>query len=67
MATFAKKGQAENLIFGGVILGVGTVLVVIWAIGEALGNPALSTLGKWGLGLFPILIEIVQAIIRGLK
>ena len=63
----AKKGQAENLIFGGVILVVGIALVILWALGEAFGNVPLSTLAKWGLGLFPILIEIIQAIIRGLR
>lgn len=62
-----RKGQAENVLFGGIILGVGMMLVILWSLGEALGNTPLSTLGKWGLGLFPILIEIVQTILRGFK
>ena len=63
-----EKGQIElNLIFGLVILTVGLLFVFLWALGETMGNIALSTLGKWGLGLFPIVIEIIQAIIRGMK
>jgi len=63
-----EKGQIElNLIFGLVILTVGLLFVFLWALGETMGNIALSTLGKWGLGLFPIVIEIIQAIIGGMK
>lgn len=64
-----KKGQLStiNLAFGMTILIVGVVFVVVWALGEAFNNMPLSTLGKWGLGLFPIIIEIIQAIYRGLK
>jgi len=62
------KGQIElNFVFGLIILVVGLFFVFLWAIGETLGNVPLSTMGKWGLGLFPILIEIIQAMIRGLK
>lgn len=34
----AKKGQAENVLFGGIILGVGMMLVILWSLGEALGT-----------------------------
>ena len=62
------KGQIElNFVFGLIILVVGLFFVFLWAIGETLGNVPLSTMVKWGLGLFPILIEIIQAMIRGLK
>ena len=61
------RGQVitTNLIFGMVILIVGMVLVVIWSLGEAFGNIPLTTLAKWGLGLFPIIIEILKALMRG--
>jgi len=63
-----RKGQIElNFVFGLIILVVGLLFVFLWALGETLGHVPLSTIGKWGLGLFPILIEIIQSIIRGLK
>lgn len=62
-----KKGQAENFTFGLIILIVGMFLIALWSLGEAIGNLPLSTLGKWGLGLLPIIIEIIQAIIKGFK
>lgn len=61
----AKAQVTTNFIFGVMIAIVGSILVMIWALGEAFGNVALSTLGKWGLGLFPIIIEIVQALFKG--
>jgi hypothetical protein len=62
------RGQITlNVIFGMIILTVGILFVFFWAIGEILGNVLLSTLGKWGLGLTPIIIEIIQTIIRGMK
>ncbi|MBS3138765.1 hypothetical protein J4207_03605 [Candidatus Woesearchaeota archaeon] len=63
-----KKAQiTSNVIFGMIILTVGVLFVFLWSIGEILGNVPLSTLGKWGLGLLPIVIEIIQVIVRGLK
>lgn len=62
------KGQiTTNIIFGMVILTVGIFFVFLWTIGEIINNIALSTLGKWGLGLLPIIIEIIQTIVRGIK
>ena len=63
-----NKGQISlNIIFGMIILVVGVLFVFLWALGESAGNVFLSTLGKWGLGLFPIIIEIIQALVRGFK
>jgi len=63
-----KQGQLNvDFAFGISILLIGTALVVLWALGEAFGNVQISTLGKWGLGLLPILIEIIQALIRSMK
>ena len=63
-----KKGQIElNVIFGLIILTVGMLFVFLWALGETMSNIPLSTIGKWGLGLFPIFIEIIQSVIKGLK
>jgi len=61
-----KKGELTiNLMFGFTVLLVGTALVVLWAFGEALPSLALSTIGKWGLGILILAIEIIRAIIRG--
>ena len=65
----SRKGQlaTTNLAFGMTILIVGVVFVVVWSLGEAFGNTPLSTLAKWGLGLFPIIMEIIKTIMRGFK
>jgi hypothetical protein len=61
-----KKGQTQtDLMFGITVLLVGSVLIVLWAFGEALPSPPLTTIGKWGLGILIIAIEIIQTIIRG--
>jgi len=62
------KGQiTTNIIFGMIILTVGILFVFLWALGEISNNIPLSTVGKWGLGLLPVVIEIIQTIIRGMK
>lgn len=60
-----KTDAKIDLVFGGIILVVGTSLVVIWSIGESFGVVSLGTIGKWGLGLLPIIIEIIRVVLRG--
>ncbi len=62
----SKKGELTiDLMFGFTVLLVGTALVVLWAFGEALPSLALSVIGKWGLGILILAIEIIRTIIRG--
>lgn len=62
----SSKGQADtNLLYGLVILFAGMFLVGFWAIGEVLQSPNLSGIGRVGLGLFLLLTEIINAILKG--
>ena len=63
-----KKGQASsNIIYGLTILIAGMFFVVLWALGEAINQPVLLNVGRWGLGLLAVIIEIIQFIIKGGK
>ncbi|MBI4154782.1 hypothetical protein HY498_01710 [Candidatus Woesearchaeota archaeon] len=61
-----KQGQTQiNLMFGFTVLLIGGILLVFWAFGEALPSIPLTAIGKWGLGILIIAIEIIHTIIKG--
>ncbi len=61
-----NKDQTQlNLMFGITVLLIGGILVVLWAFGEVLPSTPLTAIGKWGLGILIIAIEIIQTIIKG--
>ena len=57
--------KAESTILIPILIAiVGTILVALWAIAEALNLIPLSVFARWGLGLFVILIEVIQSLIH---
>ncbi len=63
--TMNKKAQVSaNLIFGVTILIAGMFFVLLWALGEATSQGVLLNIGRWGLGLLAIVIEIIQFIVK---